>query len=82
MAIAQLKITKADGEISHHDISPLVQYKFEKAQKKSVTAIDSQSDIYYLAWIALHGAGQTVPPFGEAFVALLESVEVVDGNPL
>jgi len=82
MAIAKLKITKTDGEISEHDISPLVQYKFEKQQKKSVAQIDSQSDIYLLAWIALHNAGQTVPPFGESFVALLEAVEVVEGDPL
>lgn len=82
MAIAKLKITKTDGEVSTHDISPLVQYKFEKKEKKSVTAIDSQSDMYLLAWFCLSVDGATIPPFGEDFVALLDSVEVVDSDPL
>lgn len=82
MALAKLKITLTDGEVHTHDISPLVQFKFEKAQKKSVAAIDSQSDLYQLAWFCLVVNQITVPIFGEEFVATLEAVEVVDGDPL
>lgn len=82
MALAKLKITRTDGEVTEHDISPLVQYKFEKSQKKSVATIDSQSDMYLLAWFCLQIAGITIPPFGEEFVATLDKVEVVDGDPL
>lgn len=82
MALAKLKITRTDGEVSEHDISPLVQFKFEKNQKKSVAAIDTQSDLYLLAWFSMQVAGLTLPPFGEDFVATLEKVEVVDGDPL
>jgi hypothetical protein len=82
MALAKLKITKTDGEVSEHDISPLVQYKFEKKEKKSVATIDSQTDMYQLAWFCLQVAGETIPPFGEDFVATLDKVEVVDGDPL
>lgn len=82
MALAKLKITRTDGDVSEHDISPLVQFKFEKNQKKSVASIDSQSDLYLLAWFCFQVAGITIPPFGEEFVATLDKVEVVDGDPL
>ena len=82
MALAKLKITRTDGEVTEHDISPSVQFKFEEKEKKSVAAIDSQSDLYLLAWFCLQVAGQTIPPFGEDFVATLDKVEVVDGDPL
>lgn len=82
MALAKLKITRTDGDVSEHDISPLVQFKFEKNQKKSVASIDSQSDLYLLAWFCFQVAGTTIPPFGEEFVATLDKVEVVDGDPL
>ena len=82
MALAKLKITRTDGDVSEHDISPLVQFKFEKNQKKSVAAIDSQSDLYLLAWFCFQVAGTTIPPFGEEFVATLDKIEVVDGDPL
>lgn len=82
MALAKLKITRTDGEVTEHDISPLVQYKFEKNQKKSVAAIDSQSDLYLLSWFCLQVTGVTIPPFGEDYVATLDKVEVVDGDPL
>lgn len=82
MALAKLKTTRTDGEVFTHDISPLVQFKFEKAQKKSVASIDTQSDLFQLAWFCLQVNGVTVPPFGEEFVATLEKVEVVDGDPL
>lgn len=82
MALAKLKISLNSGEVSEHDISPLVQFRFEKKEKKSVASIDSQSDLYLLAWFCLQADGVSVAPFGEDFVATLEKVEVVDGDPL
>jgi len=79
-----LKITKASGEESIHEISPAVEYAAEQYWKtgfnKRFRDEDRKSDLYWLAWECLRRSGETVKPFGEAFLETLKEVEVVDAQ--
>ena len=52
--MAKLKITKADGAISDHQITPSIEYAFELYAKKGFHKAfrddEKQSDVYWLAW--------------------------------
>jgi hypothetical protein len=80
--MAQLKITRANGEVTEHKITPGVEYAFELKRgmgiSKALREDEKQSDIYWLAWECLRRANITVPLYGVEFIDSLETVEVLD----
>jgi hypothetical protein len=80
--MAKLKITRANGEITEHKITPGVEYAFEIKRgmgiSKALREDEKQSDIYWLAWECLRRANITVPTFGIEFIDSLDTVEVMD----
>ena len=80
--MAKLKITRANGEVSEHKITPGVEYAFELKRgmgiSKALREDEKQSDIYWLAWECLRRANVTVPLYGVEFIDSLETVEVLD----
>jgi hypothetical protein len=80
--MAKLKITRANGEVSEHKITPGVEYAFEIKRgmgiSKALREDEKQSDIFWLAWECLRRANITVPVFGIEFIDSLETVEVLD----
>jgi hypothetical protein len=80
--MAKLKITRANGEITEHKITPGVEYAFEIKRgmgiSKALREDEKQSDIYWLAWECLRRANITVPIFGIEFIDSLDTVEVMD----
>ena len=84
--MARLKITRATGETSEHQISPRIEYAFELYAKKGFHKAfrddEKQSDVYWLAWECLRTSGESVKPFGADFLDTLSKVEVVDDLPL
>jgi len=79
-----LKITKASGDESLHEVSPAIEYAFEQHFKagfhKRFRDEERQSDVYWLAWECLRRSGETVKPFGEQFLIELSKVEIVDAD--
>jgi hypothetical protein len=79
-----LKITKASGEESTHEISPAIEYAAEQYWKtgfhKRFRDEERQSDIYWLAWECLRRSGETVKPFGDAFLETIAKVEILDAD--
>ena len=77
----KLKITRATGDISTHEITPSIEYAFEVYAKKgfyrAFSEDQKQSDVYWLAWECLRKDGATVPTFGAAFIDTLAKVEVL-----
>ena len=84
--MARIKVTRADGTESTHELTPAIEYAFEQYAKKGFFKAfredQKQSDIYWLAWECLRRAGAPdVKPFGEAFLETLKTVEVLDDDP-
>lgn len=84
--MAKLKVVRADGSESTHDITPAIEYAFEQYAKKGFYKAfredQKQSDIYWLAWECLRRANAPdVFPFGDKFLETLSAVEVVDDSP-
>ena len=83
----RLKVTRASGDETVHDITPAIEYAFEVYAKKgfyrAFSEDQKQSDVYWLAWECLRKSGVTVPTFGAAFLDTLAKVEVLgdDDNP-
>jgi len=77
----RLKITRASGEETTHEITPSIEYAFEQYAKKgfyrAFSEDQKQSDVYWLAWECLRKDGITVPTFGPAFMDTLAKVEVL-----
>jgi len=84
--MARLKITRATGEITEHQITPRIEYAFEIYAKqgfhKAFRNEERQTDVYWLAWECLRTSGETVPMFGAEFLDTLKKVEVLDDEPL
>jgi hypothetical protein len=84
--MAKLRITKTDGAVSEHEITPAIEFAFEatkgKGFHKAFRDDEKQSDVYWLAWEALRRSGETVKPFGIDFVETLKLVEVLESDPL
>ena len=84
--MARLKITRADGSVSEHQITPRIEYAFELYAKMgfhvAFRTLERQTDLYWLAHECLRTSGQTVPMFGAEFLDTLTKVEVLDDNPL
>jgi len=84
--MARLKITKIDGTVSEHEITPAIEYAFEafkgKGFHKAFREDEKQSDVFWVAFECLRRSGETVKPFGLDFVETLKSVEVLESDPL
>ena len=85
--MASLRITRADGTVTTHEVSPSVEYAFEqqfrKGFHKAFREDEKQEHIYWLAWECLRRAdAPDVKPFGLPFLETLKEVEVVaDESP-
>ena len=85
--MASLKVVRADGSESSHEITPAIEYAFEQYAKKGFYRAfredQKQSDIYWLAWECLRRSNAPdVKPFGEKFLETLATVEVMgDDSP-
>ena len=83
--MAKLKITRADGSVSEHQITPSIEYAFEVYAKKGFHKAfrddEKQSDVYWLAWECIRRSGETVKMFGAEFLDTLSKVEVLDDDP-
>ncbi len=83
--MASLKITRADGTESTHQLIPAIEYAFEqqfrKGFHKAFREDEKQEHIYWLAWECLRRAdAPDVKPFGLAFLETLQAVEVLADN--
>ena len=80
--MAKLKITRANGEVSEHRITPGIEYSFELVHKAGISKIlretEKQTEIFWLAWECLRRSGAQVPLFNVEFIDSLETVEVLD----
>jgi hypothetical protein len=80
--MAKLKITRANGEVSEHKITPGVEYAFELKRgmgiSKALRLDEKQSDIFWLAYECLRRAGAQVSLSFDEFVDSLDTVEVLD----
>lgn len=84
--MARLKITRADGSVSEHQVTPRIEYAFELNYKKGFHKAfrddEMQTMVYWLAWECIRTSGETVPVFGPLFLDTLTKVEVLDDSPL
>ena len=84
--MARLKITRANGNVSEHQITPRIEYAFELYAKKGFMKAfrddEKQTDLYFLAHECLRASGEVVPVFGPLFLDELSKVEVLDDLPL
>lgn len=83
--MAQLKITRTDGTVSTHEITPAIEYAFETFKGAGFHKVfreqERQSDIYWLAYECLKKTGITLPLWGNEFLDTLKKVEVLDSDP-
>jgi hypothetical protein len=83
--MARLKITRADGTVSEHQITPKIEWAFELYAKKGFHKAfrddEKQSDVYWLAHECLRSSGVEVPAFGALFLDTLAKVEVLEDDP-
>ena len=83
--MAKLKITRADGTVSEHQITPKIEWAFELYAKqgfhKAFRIEERQTDVYWLAWECLRSSGVEVPVFGAAFLDTLAKVDVLEDDP-
>ena len=84
--MARLKITRATGEVTEHQITPRIEYAFELYAKKGFHKAfrddEKQTDLFWLAWECIRSSGETVKSFGSEFLDTLSRVEVLDDEPL
>jgi hypothetical protein len=83
--MAKLKITRADGTVSEHQITPKIEWAFELYAKqgfhKAFRIEERQTDVYWLAWECLRSSNVEVPVFGAAFLDTLARVDVLEDDP-
>ena len=84
--MAKLKITRTDGSVTEHEITPSIEYAFEQSKgkgfHKAFREDEKQSDVYWLAYECIRRGGEVVKPFGADFLDTLAAVEVLDSDPL
>jgi hypothetical protein len=84
--MANLRVTRADGQVQEFEITPVLEVAFETYAKKgfhkALIEDQKQTDVYWLCWDAIRRSGETVKPFGEAFLETIKSVEVIETPPL
>ena len=80
--MAKLKITRANGEVSEHKITPGVEYSFELKYGSGISKVlrehERQTEIFWLAYECLRRAGAQIPIWGSEFIDTLDLVEVLD----
>jgi hypothetical protein len=80
----KLKITKASGDVNEYEITPAIEFAFEREMKmgfhKYFRDEEKQTGIYFLAFEAERRNGVTVVPFGEKYLETLAKVEVLDAD--
>jgi len=83
--MAKLKITRVDGTITEHQITPSIEYAFELNYKKGFHKAfrddEMQTMLFWLSWECLRSSGENVKVFGPAFLETLKKVEVLDDDP-
>lgn len=84
--MAQLKVTRASGEVQLFPITPSIEVAFERHAKGGFSKVfrenERATDIYWLAWECIRRNGEVVKPFdSDDFLDTLKSVEVVDDDP-
>ena len=61
--MAKLIIKRASGEVSEHEITPIIEYAFEQHFKKGFHKYfredEQQSAVYWLAWECIRRSGET-----------------------
>ena len=81
--MASLKITKATGEVSEHEITPLMEVAFESYFQGGLLDLyrnnEKQTYKYWLAHYAWKEAKlqPAAPAFGDEFLKLLKKVEIL-----
>lgn len=80
--MAKLKVTRANGEVSLHQISPSIEYAFELKWQAGIGKMlrehEQNTHLYWLAWECLRKDNVVVPVFGIEFMETLGNVEIVD----
>ena len=70
--MAKLKITRANGEVSEHKITPGVEYAFELKYGSGISKVlrehERQTEIFWLAYECLRRAGAQIPLWGVEFI--------------
>ena len=82
----KLIITRTDGTIAEHEVTPVIEYAFEqykgKGFYKAFREEEKNSDMYWLAYECIRRTGEIVKPFGIEFLETLKNVEVIELDPL
>jgi hypothetical protein len=80
----KLKITKASGDVSEYEVTPVIEYAFEQHFKsgfhKYFRDEEKQSAVYWLAWEAERRNGNHPVPFGDSYLETLAKVEILDAD--
>jgi hypothetical protein len=80
----KLKITKASGEVNEYEITPAIEFAFEREMKcgfhKYFREEEKQTGVYWLAFEAERRNGVTVVPFGDKYLETLAKVEILDAD--
>ena len=81
--MASLKITRATGEVTEHEITPVMEVAFESYFQGGLLDLyrtnEKQTYKYWLAHYAWKAdrLEPAAPPFGDEFLKLLKKVEIV-----
>jgi hypothetical protein len=82
--MATLTITRATGEVSTHEITPVMEVAFESWFQGGLvelyTKSEKQTYKYWLAHFALKEDKVQVPPFGDEFLRMVKKVKVDFGD--
>jgi len=80
----KLKITKASGDVSEYEITPVIEFAFENHFKsgfhKYFRDEEKQSAVYWLGWEAERRNGNHPVPFGDSYLETLAKVEILDAD--
>ena len=84
--MVKLKIHRDTGVVEEYDIMPAIEVEFEAYAKMGINKrfreMESQTDVYYLCWLALKHNKKEVAVFGEAFLNTLKAVDIEESDPL
>ena len=76
-----IKVKTTDGNEGTYALRPksivAFEQKFNKGFAKLLSEDQKLEHVYFLAWATMRDSGKSVKPWGESFLAELESVELV-----
>jgi hypothetical protein len=76
-----IKVKTTDGNEGIYSLRPksivAFEQKFNKGFAKLLSEDQKLEHVYFLAWAAIRDSGKVVKPWGDAFLADLEAVELV-----